>query len=119
MARRGVDGELDQVVCIIRRELARVQSENRQLAHAIRQQNTTIRRMQEQLDSLRKELCNHMSQRLSRSADELEAFAEAIAAREEIAADTQLRAAEDLEEDSQVVGSSGVVLPAPPTLDTQ
>ena len=117
MATRGVDGEpseLDQVVCIIRRELARVQSENRQLAHAIRQQNTTIRRMQQQLDTLRKELCNHMSERLSRGADELEAFAEAIGA----PFDTQPRA-EDLEEDSQVVGSSGVVLPAPPTLDTQ
>ena len=98
--------------------LARVQSENRQLEHAIRQQNATIRRMQEQLDSLRQELWNQMSQRLSRSADELEAFAEAIGAREETAVDTQPRA-EDLEEDSQVAGSSGVVLPAPPTLDTQ
>ena len=80
MARRGCDDEtLEWATTIIRRELARVQQENRYLAQALRQQNGTIRRMQEQLDSLRQELQDQRSQRLSRSADELEAFAISLA----------------------------------------
>ena len=57
MARRGCDDEkLEWATTIIGRELARVQQENRYLAQALRQQNGTMRRMQEQLDSLRAEL---------------------------------------------------------------
>ena len=80
MARRGCDDEkLEWATTIIRRELARVQQGNRYLAQALRQQNGTIRRMQEQLDSLRQELQDRRSQRLSRSAEELYNFAGATA----------------------------------------
>ena len=76
MARRGCDDEkLEWATTIIRRELARVQQENRYLAQALRRQNATISKIQEQVDSLRQELHDQSSLRLARSAEDLYNFA--------------------------------------------
>ena len=97
----GVDIEFESAVAIIRRELARVQQENRYLAQALRQQNGTIRRIQEQLDSLRQELHDQSSLRLARSAAELYNFG--ISAATDSQGDSQQQPAAD---------GGGIVLPA-------
>ena len=102
MARRGCDDEtLEWATTIIRRELARVQQENRYLAQALTQLNGKMRRMQEQLDSLRQELHDQSSLRLARSAEELYNFG--ISAATDSQGDSQQQPAAD---------GGGIVLPA-------
>ena len=71
------------------------------MAQALRQQNGTIRRIQEQLDSLRQELHDQSSLRLARSAEELYNFA--ISSATDSQGDSQQQPAAD---------GGGIVLPA-------